>query len=1026
MFSVGTAYAAVVTVATGTLTDSHGDPAMGVTVSIHNGNGSISSSDVTDESGEFELQLDEDIADGESLTIEFVAPTGYIESANGSYHFNYSKGDAPVTAELQMIAATKAIHATVTTIDGTPVENADIIAVPIQAEIQSQEGGNITNGEGTIYVTGGTWAVSANRNLSEQNPERYPWVPISPAAEVEFSLDETEETVNVAFTVVSSQQLVQIQPLDSEGNSLTQNSFNGDISFEGYTEFGVVNTHAKVNGETGIAQLYLLPGIYKVNAYHQQLADQSYDPSVTFVVGEEPGTYDWGTFQAEANSATLSGTVTLTDISQTSAKLITTSADNIPIIATNLDNGRTFQATTNENGYFLIDRVAVGSYSIDIDSDQYISTSTAFASVSAQQVVSDLDIVARRANMVIQGSIVNTQGTPVEHIAGAVVGTLADRSFSAPVESDGTYSLTLYGTVGSTVELSLVTQKGATVFMEDAVKVTTTADTTNYTITVQTNEGTIEGRVVNSETGAQLTSEELGDNAVIVALQLDNGSVEEANIEHDGTFSLSVGSGTWKLVTKISDSSSLALSALVGDEQVPVIAGESVTDIEVAVVMTSNNQVVTGTVLDAQGELVPEARIAFTNLPALEAQAAALGTTVDPENIISLVTKTNAAGEFNQPIPNGTFTGYIGDNPNGGNDIAPEITEFSVDGVSVDLGELQFRSADSTISGTVDENLHSAQIIFYSQEGGRKEATVTDGAYSIGLTVGTWEAVVSGVNAADELAVQVIQLIVDETKETLNFTNLQSTGVSVPAAAQKVCDVTESCIVSNDAGAQVFFAPYSAGFDGQVTVQLAPIPNIEVGSGGFAQVGLSYDVSIWDGDGMAVSQLERPAQITLPIDDALLYSGVDAKELTPTFIQEELNLFLTDGVVGTVNNNSMVLQTTHLSRFAISTVTEQGELTFITKPTKPRSLKAKKVTKTSALLTWKKPKGDTTVTKYNVQLRKYKIKKQKKWKKYTHVQLKKKSVKKLSSATRYQFRVKACNTAGCSAFTKWKAFKTKK
>ncbi len=94
-------------------------------------------------------------------------------------------------------------------------------------------------------------------------------------------------------------------------------------------------------------------------------------------------------------------------------------------------------------------------------------------------------------------------------------------------------------------------------------------------------------------------------------------------------------------------------------------------------------------------------------------------------------------------------------------------------------------------------------------------------------------------------------------------------------------------------------------------------------------------------------------------------------------------------------------------------------------PGKPTALKAKKIKKKSFKARWTAP-VDSTVTKYVLQVRKFKIKKKSKWRTFKSVTKTTKLVKKLKPATKYQFRLRAVNDNGKSGFTRWKKFTTKK
>ncbi|OGY90497.1 MAG: hypothetical protein A2458_04650 [Candidatus Kerfeldbacteria bacterium RIFOXYC2_FULL_38_9] len=1018
--------AASVEIANGTITYPNSSPASGIAVEIHNGNASVHATATTDINGVYSLSLDENEANGESLAVEFTVPTGYMSPTNEENHFNYTIGDSVRAIDFELIATTKTINVTVTTIDGEPVQYVDVGAAPVGGVTHTQSSGSMTNGVGALYVTGGRWVVKASRNLSEQNPTRYPWVNISPAQEVTFADNDTAESVDLTFQVVPSQQLVTVKPVDENGDILTENSFNGDVYLIGYTKYGPVSTFAKVNGETGIASLYLLPGIYKLNAQHNQLSGQSFDPEARFIVGADPGTYDWGTVQATRNSSSLSGTASIITIDQNGTET-TENRANVLITATNLDFGIAVSTNTQNDGSFNFQNIAPGTYTVEIDNNQYLARKTAYTKVASEESMTDLELQAVQTNITLSGSVVDGSDVKITDLPAAVVVNTGDEKFYGAVDPDGNYSVSLYGTEGENATLNLVTQKDTTIFQDEDINITLHGNNTQN-ITTNTNEGTINGNIIKNTTGENLTASTLGTDNSVVALNMENGSYEETDVQDDGSFSLNVGPGNWKVMPKIDALSTDALTGVVSDQAVEVTADQVVDDVEVPVAVVDGGSV-NGKILDADGNPVAEARVVLSNAEYLQEQATANNTSVNPEDIISLVAKTDSAGEFNQGLPDGNFRAYFGNDPEGGTGIAPEIMDFSVEGGAVDLADAGFRNPDTTVSGEINSEIKNAKVEFYSETGGLVETSVdANNNYNAGLTEGTWQAVVSGVNADNKIAIHQEEVVVGSENVDLNFDTLTDTAVEMPSTSQVTCDVSESCIVGNDAGARAQLPPYAAGFDGEITVQLIPNPNIEVGSGGIVQEGVSYDVKVWDGNSTEVTLLERPAIIEIPLDENLKLNNAETEELTPSFQQEDVNMFLAQGVMAETDGNIMRIHTTHLTKFAAvavgRTTTTEDDVAPLEKPNKPRQLKTKKIKAHSALLTWYKPLNSTVDT-YKVQLRKYKIKKQKNWKNYNNITLKKKAVKKLKKATRYQFRVKACNSTGCSAYTKWKKFKTK-
>jgi hypothetical protein len=151
----------------------------------------------------------------------------------------------------------------------------------------------------------------------------------------------------------------------------------------------------------------------------------------------------------------------------------------------------------------------------------------------------------------------------------------------------------------------------------------------------------------------------------------------------------------------------------------------------------------------------------------------------------------------------------------------------------------------------------------------------------------------------------------------------------------------------------------------------------------------------------------------------------------PGYYVPEMDSYLYDGMVGEVKDDELVIHTTHFTRFAASTIgDDQLQLAANNKPKAPKKLVVKKRTAVAALLHWNKGRKSDHIKRYKVQI----AKAVKHWKKTDRiVTVKKKKLRKarqvwvrhLKADTRYKFRVKACNSAGCSTYSKWKKFKTK-
>lgn len=1009
--SVGlAAHAATQTIATGTVTYDTGGPVVGATVECHTANGSFFVTDETDSSGNYACAGDTAslVVGTTGIVVEVRAVEGY--NTPGSYNFTW-QGTA-ASNNFELITAGYTVNVTVHDVDGNPIV-ADVVVQPINVQpgdTFAQASGATDEGTGTdsIAVSFPNAIVIAEANLSEANPDRYPWIAIGGAQEVHFTDTVTE--VDLDFTVVKSNTKVTVKLIDADGNILTQNNFTGDAYFEGYNEeYGAVSTRRKINNLTGVAEVHLLPGVWHVTAIHQQLSGQSFDPEqTTFVVSDEPGTTDWGTIQAVENNGTLQGKATIDTGDEAAGDL-----SNITISAINLDTNNRFSSTMESNGNFTINNVALGTYSITVDGDNFIPTATALVEVTANKpAVENIAITAQLADTTIKGQLVDSQGEAVTNFSGIVVVESANGEFSSQVAPDGSYSVDMFngGIKGDEATVTLVTQEGAEGFATDKTFTVQDGDVT-ANLTLNTNEGTITGSIKN-EAGATVAADDLGDDAKMMAINTATGSVETVSVAADGSYSLDVGPGTWNLVSQIADPTAAVYAGTMSGTQVQVTAGE---DTAKNVTVFQEQASITGTITDSDGNPVPEAPVVVTNLPALQE---AKGE-VSPEEIVSVTTTANSAGEVSVDVPVGEYTLIFGTTPDISGQTAPETKVVTVTANQDDEFTAEFQDNNNTsLEGTVDGKFDSATVTAYSADGGSETADVNkNGAYSLELAPGDWDTVVSGVKN-DELYVQQGEVTVQQGDNDQDFSPA-ATGIDFPAAITISGSADEPISVSNTEGAKISLPAYAAAFDGEVTVTLAPVVSF-VNTGDMSQLGIAYDVRVVDDEGIPITNLNKDATISLPLDEQLL-GGVAETEVAASYYNEALGTNLFDGMASDIKDDTLVIQTQHLSRFSAATT---GQVAFTPNPVSKKSLKVSRITATSAKLSWNKPTG-SIVSRYDVQLRKKGVTKAKQWTKYK-VTKTSKVINKLTAGTNYQFRVRACNAAGCGTFSDWVAFKTKK
>lgn len=1037
LLAAQSAHAEIVTIASGTVTYPDGSPAADVQISIQGPSG-FGVNDITDVSGNYALADESaNFTDG-SYQINMSAPASYIKPVALPYVFSYTSGEPPEDYDMELIDAPKQIHVTVRDTSGNLITTAQINSYTKSTDTVSANSRVEDDGTTTLYASGELsteWIVSADANLSSYtpDPDENGFVAIEGGKKVTFAADATEETEELEFTVADSRDyLVHLTYLDTDGEPYSNGTDQFDVIYTGYNkDYGTVSTKRKISPDGDIS-IYLLPGVWRFNISADSAPDgKSIDPrTMTFVVPDAPGEYEMGSVQMVDDISTISGVVSVRTFDE-SGNPTDTPTEGVDVNIINTDTGFREVRTTGANGMITFFDLPLGTYNLSANGEGMIPLSSAIATLTSdQQTVGGLQLLTTEADLTITGSV-KIGTTPVENVPASVVLQGDGQTFSAPIQADGSYELQTYQNgFSGTPELVVSTLPGADVFMPQPVPLNSFEGLTSLEQDLQVNddEKIITGNIHN-QTDETIDVATLGVGSV-TAVNLTTGSIEEVDLADDGSYSLSVGDGDWTIVPKL-EFSNTNLQAPGSSNQVVSITPDTPNSQELNLPVLETPLVVTGSVVDPDGNPIPEAPVVLTNLPALQSEAVQNAGTVDPADIISLSTMSDNDGNISVNVPaNQEFTVYYGTNPDIDQHVEPLAQTVTVGDQNVELAPAEYREATATLTGTVPEGITMANVTVYSPQGGSQTVEPNqEGAFTIPVLPGDWQVAVSGVQD-NELMLGQADVSVAEGTTTI-IPEVTSTGIDFPAAVSETGDADEAMTITNTAGAMVSLPAYAAGYSGEIRVDMAPESSV-VFVNGIAQVGLAYNINVLDSSGFSLSTLSLPATVSLPLDESLL-QGSQPEEVQGSYYQPDLGTYLYDGIVAGATDDHMVIQTSHFTRFAATTIPndetlqsseEEDDEVVLTKPGKPRTLNAKKITHTSALLKWKKPRN-STVGKYKLQVREFKVKKEKQWDKYNKVERTKKRVKKLDAHTRYQFRVRACNSEGCSKFTKWESFRTK-
>ncbi|MBI4406979.1 MAG: fibronectin type III domain-containing protein, partial [Candidatus Kerfeldbacteria bacterium] len=1025
LFLASSVAASAATVATGSVVYPDGTGVSDFQMDLIASDGGTVASGVTNSLGVYSITLTDTstiLSQQISVRLGDDAPNGYTLPALDSFFFTYN-GSTQTVATFTLNEATKFIDVTVIDDQGD-LRELDVMVTPLFQTLNSGVSEHVGSTATLTVAESGKYLVTGDCDLSSQ-ASQCPFINISGGQVVEFvEADDVVETVAVTIMLTFAPTVVTGQFLDADGNNIYQpGGFQADITFTGYNkDYGILTTRRKV-GFDGIATVRLIPGVWTALPSTGELGaayeTQTFYPTdATFVLTRNDSdptaaqAYDFGTVQAQTNVATIRGSLQEVAASPTGFGAAIQAVSDVEVVATNAMTRRSYSDNSDHDGTFTLSGLPYGDYAVTIRStDGYVPAQSAYTAVSADAPDASDVIVDVIATDVVIGGNVTKDGAVQSYLPAIVKATdSVGHTYTAAVDQDGAYELNVPSDQLSsdTLELVLVTQQGADVFLEQIESVEVSAgQTITQDLAVSDDEATLSG-VIKNFSGDTMTTE-LGDRAKVMAINHDTGSVEEVAVGDDGTWTMEVGSGDWQIIPQVTDPAAGVIANDMSSKEVTVDAGDTKTDVALKVQETVGT--VSGTLTDADDVALSEVPVVFTNLPALQEAAAQAGTTIDQSKVVEVSTSTASDGSYSQDLPAGEFTAYFMSNPEITSLVEPASDTFTIKADKEVTVDGVYQEAGKSISGDVGDSFASVSVIAYNPDSGMQELTVDaeTNEFSGDLTAGDWTIVTAGIKND--------KLWTDETVVTVAGNNtsydpaLENTGVVMPAAVSVSASMTSGTVVSNTAGATVSIPAYAAGTSGSMTVELVPDPQVVV-NGGTAQVGLAYDVNITDSTSdRSISQLYRPMTVSLPIDDALA-AGASADEISAAFYDPQLEAYLSDGMTGQTDGNQLVMTTTHLTRFSATTISTLAD----DLPVKPRKPAAKKIQDTTAQATWKKPKA-STVTYYQVQTRPFGSKVKKHWKTYKSVLDTKKVLKNLEATTKYDFRVKACNNTGCSAYT---------
>lgn len=901
--------AATATIVAGQVTYPNSAGAANVRVEVHTPDGVFSANTTTNSAGNYTLTADNSqLTNNMSLVLEVQAPTGYNKPTNSPTNFTWT-GTQYTTTNFQLVGAAKTITGFVRFANGQPAPQTDVMAYPATPK-SSASTTTAADGSYTLNVTGGKWTVKADINLSNHNSTH---LIADVAKQVEFADNQTSETESdVNFTATATTASVTAKFVNADGSDLTTSSFRADISI--FRDDGI-GTVRKVDANSALTSIGLIPGVYRMRAFHSDLHGKTFNPDdVTFVL-KEGDVLNLGTIQAVVMDKTITGTLTKSETSER--------VSNQFITATNNATKERVNAQTDSNGAFSL-TVGEGAWTLGLEvktTTPYRFTTPATVLLGSSDLTESIDLVVEAMDQTLTGSITDEAGAVLENFIGNVVveDQTSGEVFTAPIDFDGMYSVDIPRSLsGRTVNVGVQGAPDSNYGMTDFATAVV-ADSASKTLALQADNATIQGEVHDSTSGAIVAPSE---NEIIVIAVNDMGQIEKGPVGADGLYSLSVTPGDWNVSFQIQSDDSTLLDPVAGGSSVTAAANDTA---EVNMIVQEKNATITGTVTDTDGAVVPLAPVVITNRPQLEAS----GEVFDVSDIVQVSVEADENGAYSAAVPAGDYIVLAGKTPDVSDRIQPTGVNVTVETNGSEAIDLQYNASNFTLEGMLDRGdqdfiFHEGGHVAAFTDSGKFVEATTDvlGLFDLALEKGeTWKIVATYLDG-ETLLMSDISEYTPPTDSGMDSTdiNVTDSGIVVPGPVTKSFDAATTASVALPDGGTVQLAPFAADTSGEITLTVTPTVDMKPSATG-SPVSVLYDVNVQDADGVDVQRLNIPAKVTLPYNaDILTTNNIEEGNTYIQFFGENSQVWQGAGMAAIVNplDHTVTAYTTHLTPFAIN------------------------------------------------------------------------------------------------------------
>ncbi|OGY85581.1 MAG: hypothetical protein A3G01_03795 [Candidatus Kerfeldbacteria bacterium RIFCSPLOWO2_12_FULL_43_9] len=830
--------------------------------------------------------------------------TGYIPAVK---EIEY-KGTT-ITQDLTLGIAVKTLSGTVKYADGNAVAYASVwinsrtnfMGTGAEVNEKGEYSASLDCGDYDMNL-GPKWDPETNQ------PSSVDWMYNQPPKQVSFACDGQQQTQTVDFTVQKSDSKVIGTLVDNNGKP-------ADGHVELRTKEGSGNgSHTDQKGKFSIP---ITAGTYEMNVWTQQQDLYFTGQKVEVPTGK---TVDVGTLQLSKRDAQITGTVT--------------DSNGTPLSGMNVNAWMPgaqgwSNAQTDDKGQYTL-YVFVGEWEVGIhsgegedSSDQnYIQPQNQRVKIEKSgQTVSDINFKLEAADATIAVQVVDQDNNTMSDLYGWAFCHLEGQfgpgnEFGASVQR-GQASIPVRG--GETYVCGMGFPPEMPFSLEEEQKVQiNSGESKDVTMRLVENDAVIHV-IVKDQDGKQLKNVE----GFVFAFTPEGFSHFGEPLKPDGTAHLTVRGGKKYVVGYDFRENSGYLNSHPDFKPFEVPEDSTVTRVLTAYKADAS---ISGTVTDPDGKPM-FAWVGASNRASLEDKAQ-LDTGVEGAQVIDTGTQTGPDGKYKLLLVSGEFEVFAGGEFGGKKDLLPpqlsSVTVKTGDALTLDM---QFRSADATVSGAVTyaDSGKTVPIGFcwaWSDEQGFSGNMLSNGKYTIPLVEGTWFVGCDSFNPnkGEGEFYRAQEAIVTVTKGdtiTQDF-QLSKALFEIPDGVSETFSCTTLKEMRLPDGTIVKIPANALCTDGDVTVTADPATDV------FRTNDAKLLMYAWNlealQDGQLIESFNSNVTIIIPYSQEVVdEEGIDESNLLAKFFDDSTSTWQTpDNVTVDTEANLVTAQVDHFTEFAVT------------------------------------------------------------------------------------------------------------